>query len=80
MPWSSARHWLAGFGVVSWLAPDDDVLAHRYELVDARLSAAGFAWYEVSTRSTGRRVPAQPGLLGRWPVVGRAGPARTAYR
>lgn len=29
-------------------APDDDVLAHRYELVDARLSAAGFAWYEVS--------------------------------
>jgi oxygen-independent coproporphyrinogen-3 oxidase len=29
-------------------APDDDVLAHRYELVDARLSAAGLAWYEVS--------------------------------
>lgn len=29
-------------------APDDDVLAHRYELVDARLSEAGMSWYEVS--------------------------------
>ncbi|WP_068176626.1 radical SAM family heme chaperone HemW [Mycobacterium sp. UM_CSW] len=29
-------------------APDNDVLAHRYELVDARLSAAGLSWYEVS--------------------------------
>jgi putative oxygen-independent coproporphyrinogen III oxidase len=29
-------------------APDDDVLARRYELVDARLSAAGLYWYEVS--------------------------------
>jgi putative oxygen-independent coproporphyrinogen III oxidase len=29
-------------------APDDDVLAHRYELVDGRLSDAGFGWYEVS--------------------------------
>jgi oxygen-independent coproporphyrinogen-3 oxidase len=29
-------------------APDDDVLAQRYELLDARLSAAGFHWYEVS--------------------------------
>ncbi len=32
-------------------APDDDVLAHRYELVDATLSAAGMAWYEVSNWS-----------------------------
>jgi oxygen-independent coproporphyrinogen-3 oxidase len=32
-------------------APDDDVLAHRYELVDARLSAAGLTWYEVSNWS-----------------------------
>jgi putative oxygen-independent coproporphyrinogen III oxidase len=32
-------------------APDDDVLAHRYELVDVRLSAAGFDWYEVSNWS-----------------------------
>ncbi|MDT5350529.1 MAG: hypothetical protein QOH91_3816 [Mycobacterium sp.] len=32
-------------------APDDDVLAHRYELVDERLSAAGFTWYEVSNWS-----------------------------
>ena len=32
-------------------APDDDVLAQRYELLDARLSAAGFDWYEVSNWS-----------------------------
>lgn len=32
-------------------APDDDVLAHRYELLDARLSAAGLNWYEVSNWS-----------------------------
>jgi len=32
-------------------APDDDVLAHRYELVDERLSAAGYQWYEVSNWS-----------------------------
>jgi oxygen-independent coproporphyrinogen-3 oxidase len=29
-------------------APDNDELAHRYELIDARLSAAGLRWYEVS--------------------------------
>jgi oxygen-independent coproporphyrinogen-3 oxidase len=29
-------------------APDDDVLAARYELLDARLADAGFGWYEVS--------------------------------
>jgi putative oxygen-independent coproporphyrinogen III oxidase len=32
-------------------APDDDVLAHRYELVDARLTEAGMTWYEVSNWS-----------------------------
>jgi oxygen-independent coproporphyrinogen-3 oxidase len=32
-------------------APDNDVLAGRYELLDARLSAAGFDWYEVSNWS-----------------------------
>jgi oxygen-independent coproporphyrinogen-3 oxidase len=32
-------------------APDDDVLALRYELVDQRLHSAGFAWYEVSNWS-----------------------------
>ncbi|MEQ3554725.1 radical SAM family heme chaperone HemW [Pseudonocardia nematodicida] len=32
-------------------APDDDVAAHRYELLDARLRAAGMAWYEVSNWS-----------------------------
>jgi oxygen-independent coproporphyrinogen-3 oxidase len=31
--------------------PDDDVLAHRYELLDERLSAAGLSWYEVSNWS-----------------------------
>ena len=29
-------------------APDDDVAATRYELIDDRLSAAGLRWYEVS--------------------------------
>ncbi|BBY15208.1 radical SAM family heme chaperone HemW [Mycolicibacterium litorale] len=29
-------------------APDDDVLAARYELLDARLAEAGLGWYEVS--------------------------------
>lgn len=29
-------------------APDEDVLASRYERIDARLSAAGLTWYEVS--------------------------------
>ncbi|NLG45043.1 MAG: coproporphyrinogen III oxidase [Gordonia sp.] len=28
--------------------PDDDVLAARYEMIDARLSDAGMTWYEVS--------------------------------
>ena len=32
-------------------APDDDVLAQRYELLDAHLSTAGFDWYEVSNWS-----------------------------
>lgn len=32
-------------------APDDDVLARRYELIDRRLSAAGLGWYEVSNWS-----------------------------
>lgn len=34
-------------------APDDDVLAARYERIDARLTAAGFAWYEVSNWAAG---------------------------
>jgi oxygen-independent coproporphyrinogen-3 oxidase len=29
-------------------APDDDVAAARYEMIDDRLSAAGLGWYEVS--------------------------------
>lgn len=32
-------------------APDDDVLAARYELLDAHLSRAGLDWYEVSNWS-----------------------------
>ncbi|MDT5093057.1 MAG: hypothetical protein QOH60_2420 [Mycobacterium sp.] len=32
-------------------APDDDVLAGRYELLDARLADAGLCWYEVSNWS-----------------------------
>jgi putative oxygen-independent coproporphyrinogen III oxidase len=32
-------------------APDNDVLARRYELLDSHLSRAGFDWYEVSNWS-----------------------------
>jgi putative oxygen-independent coproporphyrinogen III oxidase len=32
-------------------APDDDVLARRYELLDGWLTDAGFTWYEVSNWS-----------------------------
>jgi oxygen-independent coproporphyrinogen-3 oxidase len=32
-------------------APEDDVLAHRYELLDGWLAHAGFDWYEVSNWS-----------------------------
>ncbi|MGH3857755.1 MAG: coproporphyrinogen-III oxidase family protein, partial [Pseudonocardiaceae bacterium] len=33
-------------------APDDDVLAERYEQLDTALSAAGLRWYEVSNWAT----------------------------
>lgn len=33
--------------------PDDDVLAARYERIDAALSGAGFGWYEVSNWARG---------------------------
>ncbi|KAA1247569.1 coproporphyrinogen III oxidase, partial [Mycobacterium simiae] len=32
-------------------APDNDVLAQRYELADTRLTEAGLSWYEVSNWS-----------------------------
>ena len=61
-------------------APDDDVLADRYEQVDGVLSAAGLHWYEVSNWATGPGgvVPAQPGLLARRATGGAPAPARTA--
>ncbi|MFC4603159.1 radical SAM family heme chaperone HemW [Rhodococcus kronopolitis] len=34
-------------------APDDDVLASRYERIDAALSRAGLTWYEVSNWAAG---------------------------
>lgn len=34
-------------------APDDDILAHRYQLADEALSAAGMSWYEVSNWARG---------------------------
>ncbi|MFI8770820.1 radical SAM family heme chaperone HemW [Gordonia sp. NPDC062954] len=34
-------------------APDDDVLADRYQILDSRLQADGFDWYEVSNWSRG---------------------------
>ena len=38
-------------------APDDDVAAARYELIDDVLSAAGLTWYEVSNWAARRRTP-----------------------
>jgi len=35
-------------------APDDDVMADRYEQADAALAQAGYLWYEVSNWSAGR--------------------------
>ncbi len=35
-------------------APDDDVLADRYEQADVTLAKAGYLWYEVSNWSAGR--------------------------
>ncbi|SFM81628.1 Oxygen-independent coproporphyrinogen-III oxidase [Nocardia asteroides] len=34
-------------------APDEDVLAARYERIDSRLEAAGLSWYEVSNWAAG---------------------------
>ncbi|WP_238419929.1 radical SAM family heme chaperone HemW [Gordonia sp. 'Campus'] len=34
-------------------APDDDVLADRYQILDSRLRAGGLDWYEVSNWSAG---------------------------
>ncbi|MGW0175615.1 radical SAM family heme chaperone HemW [Rhodococcus sp. NPDC003322] len=36
-------------------APDDDVLAARYERIDARLADAGLHWYEVSNWAAGEK-------------------------
>ncbi len=54
-------------------APDDDVLAERYEQIDTALSVAGLHWYEVSNwaKAAGVPLPAQRRLLGRGKLVGR---------
>jgi putative oxygen-independent coproporphyrinogen III oxidase len=46
-------------------APDDDVLADRYELADAALSAAGLGWYEVSNWAAGPHAACRHNL-GYW--------------
>ena len=51
---------------------DDDVLARRYELLDRRLTTAGFRLVRgVQLEPAGRAVPAQPRLLEQRSVVGR---------
>ncbi len=45
--------------------PDDDVLAARYERLDATLGAAGFAWYEVSNFARGEDAACRHNL-GYW--------------
>jgi oxygen-independent coproporphyrinogen-3 oxidase len=44
-------------------APDDDVLADRYAMADETLSAAGFAWYEVSNWARGTSARCAHNLL-----------------
>ncbi len=44
-------------------APDEDDLADKYELADARLRAAGLEWYEVSNWSTGPESRCRHNLL-----------------
>jgi oxygen-independent coproporphyrinogen-3 oxidase len=46
-------------------APDDDVAADRYEMLDAALSAAGLHWYEVSNWATSERTRCRHNL-GYW--------------
>lgn len=46
-------------------APDDDVLAARYERIDARLGAAGLTWYEVSNWAAGEAARCRHNL-GYW--------------
>ncbi|MBB4682543.1 radical SAM family heme chaperone HemW [Amycolatopsis jiangsuensis] len=46
-------------------APDDDVLAEDYELIDSVLSAAGLGWYEVSNWAAGETARCRHNL-GYW--------------
>ncbi|NUR92630.1 MAG: coproporphyrinogen III oxidase [Nonomuraea sp.] len=54
--------------------PDDDVAADRYQLADELLSAAGFAWYEVSNWATSDEARCRHNLLywtgGDWWAAG----------
>ncbi len=43
--------------------PDDDVLADKYEQVDAAMSAQGMSWYEVSNWATGTAAQCAHNLL-----------------
>ena len=43
--------------------PDDDVLADRYEIAEAALSAAGFEWYEVSNWARSHEARCRHNLL-----------------
>jgi putative oxygen-independent coproporphyrinogen III oxidase len=54
--------------------PDDDVLAGRYVMADEMLTAAGYAWYEISNWATGKQARCAHNLLywtgGDWWGVG----------
>ncbi len=61
-------------------APDDDVAAARYELIDDVLSAAGLSWYEVSNwaaRRTARRSAGTTSATGSTATGGGWARART---
>jgi coproporphyrinogen III oxidase-like Fe-S oxidoreductase len=57
-------------------APDDDVAAARYELIDDRLAAAGLHWYEVSNWAGSPGSGSEPGIgtagSGSEPGIGTA--------
>ena len=59
-------------------APDDDVAAARYELIDDVLSAAGLAWYEVSNWAASDGAAAgTTSATGSTATGGASAPART---
>ena len=58
-------------------APDDDVAADRYRLIDTMASAAGLQWYEVSNWALRVRSAGTTWATGATPTGGGPAPVRT---